>query len=199
VTEIQQGRYDRLLRRVADLKGPGSKVNDVLEELFPTLDVENVPSELLFLSGWRLFIGGGQFVSAVGERQHVQLFNPADSGMLIVLEDIYLSSGNATAMSLLPTLTQFVSQPGGGNARDTRAGLPNSVGIIGELSSPAAFSPDAVVRISPGLTLKLAPQNDIAVLAPGTGFNVSEEATAIQLQFVFFWRERVAEASELTF
>jgi len=57
VTELQQNRYDQLLRRVGDLKGPGSKVNDVLQELFPTIDVENVPGELLFLMGTHIGLG----------------------------------------------------------------------------------------------------------------------------------------------
>ena len=39
MSQLQQSRYDQLLRRVGDLKGPGSKVNDVLHELFPMFDL----------------------------------------------------------------------------------------------------------------------------------------------------------------
>lgn len=199
MTEIQQGRYDALLRRVADLKGPGSKVNDVLEELFPVLDVESVPGELLFLSGWRLYIGGGVFTAAVAERQQMQLFNPIDTSMLIVLEQVHVSALGPSAINFLPTITQFVSQPGGGNARDIRGGLVSSVGIIGELSSAAAFSSDAVIRIGSNFTHTLAPKNDVAILTPGTGFNVEMGSTNAELNVAFFWRERVAEPSELGF
>ncbi len=45
--ELQQNRYDQLIRRVGGIIGPGSKVVEALGELFPVIDVENVPGELL--------------------------------------------------------------------------------------------------------------------------------------------------------
>jgi len=90
--EIQQTRYDRLIRRVAGIIGPGSKVSEVLTELFPVLDVESVPSELLILAGTNTCFGGGQFQAMAGQSPKMGLFNPADSNTILVLTHVYVST-----------------------------------------------------------------------------------------------------------
>ena len=75
MTEIQQGRYDALVRRVADLKGPGSKVNDMLEELFPVFDVEKLPSELYRLANIDLCFGGAGIAGVAAQSAALTLGN----------------------------------------------------------------------------------------------------------------------------
>ena len=95
MTQLQQNRYDQLLRRVADLKGPGSKVNDVLTELFPMIDVENPPAELLVLMGSRIAIGSinQPAPGALLFEQHM-LSNPVGSGAIITLLECVTSCSN---------------------------------------------------------------------------------------------------------
>ena len=49
--EVQQNRWDQLIRRVSGSIGPGSRVSETLSELLPVMDVERVPGELLRLMG----------------------------------------------------------------------------------------------------------------------------------------------------
>lgn len=198
MSEILQSRYDQLLRRVCDLKGPGSKVNDALTELFPMFDVENLPSDLLLLAGTRLAMGeinlgpggAGTFVQCM-------LRNPGDSGSIITLHQIRVGSGNAQLFGVGPSLntlgtasdTAFV---------DTRIFPEQPVGqvlfdvtlmVIGPtvFHLRAAANEEAVFSYPPGL----------AVIAPGTAFSVTTFVANTNMTCSFFWRERVAQPSEL--
>jgi len=199
VTELQQNRYDVLLRRVGDLKGPGSKVNDVLEELFPTLDVENIPGELMLLSGWRLGMAGGVFAPAVGEFQHLQLFNPAGSGLLVVVERFTVRQTSNITYNLATTTTAFISQPGTQNTRDTRLPSANVSARFGEFSSAAPVSASWVFGVAANIPYDITNEKGLAILAPGSGLNVEARTADVPFSIGFYFRERVAEPSELAF
>jgi len=198
VTELQQNRYDQLLRRVGDLKGPGSKVNDVLQELFPTIDVENVPGELLFLLGTRVGWGGVSKSPTAGKKAAIQLFNPAGSGQLVTISTALVSVGSTSDFTWGTTTTALATNTGVPRLRDTRIGT-NAVGITELRTSPDAAS------LSVGLTRALASTpvfftdiNGFCILAPGTGLSFIGAVDA-SLRITFFYRERIAEPSELTF
>jgi len=199
LTELQQSRYDQLLRRVGDLKGPGSKLNDALEELFPTIDVENVPGELLFLSGTLLAYAGAVFQSSVGDIQIIQLFNPDGSGKLVTLTTLTVS-GASQQLELGISATELASNPGVQAPRDVRAGvLLRPTASLRESSQVGGIADTLQLQALNNVTLTLSDPNGVAVLSPGTGFSVQSTLTATQLIVNFFWRERVAEPSELNF
>jgi len=200
MTEIQQGRYDALLRRVADLKGPGSKVNDVLEELFPVFDVENLPGELYILMQTDLCFGGG-FVGAVSSQAgRGQIFNPAGSGKLITVTQAGVSAAashinrwgrrdTALTTALQTQIFRDVRHPTGnlptGQIRSqVSVALANATGQINSLS------------ITPFV---LKDENGLMVLTEGTGFEIGVSSTNTDMSFYFYWRERVAEPSEINF
>ncbi len=92
MSELQQSRYDQLLRRVGDLKGPGSKASEILTEVFPTFDVEGYQGELQALNRRVLGIGASTILGAAGELAKIQLFNPAGSGLLITVTSVTFSA-----------------------------------------------------------------------------------------------------------
>jgi len=198
VTELQQNRYDQLLRRVGDLKGPGSKVNDVLQELFPTLDVENVPGELLLLMGTRIGWGSTSKVPTAGKQAAIQLFNPADSGHLITISQFIFSASATTTFSWGLVSTTLATNTGIPRLRDTRQGS-NAQGVSQIRTSPDQVSlNEGLIRILAHTSVTVGDDNSACVLAPGTGLTVIG-GVDVNINLTFFYRERIAEPSELSF
>jgi len=198
VSELQQGRYDQLLRRVGDLKGPGSKVNDVLQELFPTIDVENVPGELLFLLGTRIGWAGTSVVPTAGKASGIQLLNPADSGQLVTVSSVFISAGSSSLVSYGLTTVALATNTGIPRHRDGRVGVGPS-GVSQLRTSPDAVAPlGGLVRVLGATTFDLTDGNSVAVLSPGAALQLVGTVD-VSLQITFYYRERIAEPSELSF
>ena len=197
--EIQQGRYDRLLRRTTSQVGPGSKVGNALEDLFPMLEVENTPSELLRAVGWKLGAGQTTRNPAAGKQAVVQLFNPSGSRHLIVLTQIILSTNVAAGINSGPSFDALTRASIAGRQRDTRDGeLRETVGLIQDEDDALVNNILQVFAVNDVYTTITDP-NDIAVLSPGTGWRVAVGAINIALRITFLYRERVAEPEELDF
>jgi len=197
VTAIQQNRWDQLLRRAADLKGPGSKVNDALSELFPTFDVEHLPAELYRLAGTSLGFGGGEIIGAAGERPRANIFNPAGSGKLITVTSFIIGASllsrarfGITTVPIARISTEFL--------RDTRDAPPTTTtGQIQQVSSAALAPGTNQFWLINDTSMHIREDNGIAVLAPGSGLEMGLQTLASTMNYTFFWRERVAEPSEL--
>lgn len=198
MTELQQSRYDSLMRRVGDLKGPGSKVNDVLEELFPVLDVEQVPGELLILAGTDLCVGAGSIAGAVGEVGRIQLFNPVGSGKIMTVTTVISSfTGNST-MRLGISVTPLTNGVGTETFRDTRrAGASQPTGQIRTVSSVAFANATWQFAVLANRPQFIHDPNGIVVLSEGFGIDTSPADTVLFTLATFMWRERLAEPSEL--
>ncbi len=199
MTEIQQNRYDQLLRRVADLKGPGSKVNDALTELFPIFDVETLKGELLVLGGVVLGFGASQLTGAAGELAKIQVFNPVGSGQIATVTSVIVGTSTASIMRLAianAALTTVISTEG---KRDLRAPITERpVCQIIQESSAGFANADLLFSIQANEAFPLSDPNDLFVLAPGTGLTVSNSDAQTAIQVSFLWRERPAEPSELS-
>jgi len=201
VTEIQQNRWDRLIRRSANVVGGGSQVNDTLNELFPVLDVENVPSELLALMGMTLGMCSTSLGASAGEFNHHQLFNPANSGNLIVITQIMFAntSGGGT-MRLSNAIAALTTLAGNERRRDTRRGV--NAELVGQnRSDQSAVSGglDMRFRILQDVMTYLRDDNGLTVLFPGTGTTISTESMNNGSQVTFLWRERPFEPAEINF
>lgn len=198
--ELQQTRYDQLVRRMGNIIGPGAKVAEVLPELFPVIDVERVPGELLALGGTRLAMGSEQQLAVVAEFANVQLFNPADSGQLVTLSSAIISS-DATSGARWQVVTTALPVLSTNHAfRDSR--FTGTTRPVGEIRTDSTVG--AVVRTGQMFTAANRPilmeQDDaIAVLAPGTGITFQTIVANNTFRVSFFWRERVALQSELNF
>jgi len=196
VTELQQNRYDQLLRRVGDLKGPGSKVNDVLQELFPTLDVENVPGELLLLMGTRIGWAATAKTPAAGKVAGIQLFNPLGSGHLISISSALISCSTTSTINWGTTTTALATNTGIPKLRDTRSdGGSRGVAELRTSTDTATLSSGSVLLLT-NVTFKLDDENSFCVLEPGTGITFTSGGD-VAVRAAFFYRERIAEPSEL--
>jgi len=200
VSQLQQNRYDQLLRRVGDLKGPGSKVSDALTELFPTIDVENVPGELLALMGTRIGFGSATVTSAAGETPRIQVFNPVGSGKLVTVTRVYITGQTIQVIRWAIATIALTTGVGTELFRDSRHPLTTRPTAQMRTDSTVAFT-DAggQFRLLANVPAYLEDTNGVAVLAPGAGFEVGNTSTASTLLVTFDWRERVAEPSELNF
>lgn len=195
--DLQQFRYDNLIRRVGGIIGPGSKVKEALSELFPVIDVERIPAELLWLSGWRMAFGGEAKVGAAAQTPRVELFNPVGSGKMIVVTD-FVASSSVTGSLLWTTtnvaLTDTVSPQ---RMRDTRrSAFEVPTGEIRSLSAAGTTVGTNRIVILANVPFHFRDDNAVAVLFPGTGLEVGHTIATVTLSVNFNWRERVIEKSE---
>lgn len=199
--ELQTARYDNLVRRLGGLLGPGSKVTETLSELFPVVETENLPAELLFLGGWITGMNTAVVAATVGEASRVQVFNPAGSGKIAVVTDVFLQNidGNPNVINFQINETIFSPAPVTGITRDTHAGFAVGTALAtGGLNT--GNTPQAgLLFLEPLVTFHMHIENGICVLAPGSGLEFGTNVDNQALSATFFWRERVALPSELNF
>jgi len=200
VTEIQQNRWDQLIRRVANVVGGGSQVNDTLNELFPVMDVENVPGELLALMGTRLGWCSSILQPTVGNRNHHQLFNPVDSGTLLAVTTVTVQANSAQYMRLDTRDTALTTLVGNERRRDTRTGVDaDTTGQNRTLADTSNGGLAFRIRVLANEQEYVTDSNGVIILFPGTGLVVSTEATNVQSVISFMWRERTFEPAEVNF
>ena len=198
MANINQNRWDQLVRRVAGLIGPGSKVDNTIGDLFPMLDVENLPGELYLLSGTRLGTGGVIQTSSAGQSARVQLFNPADSGLLVTLTSAAYSVTAVGSVRYVLTETAESTNDLGIRVRDTRLGVGiRPTAQVRSDDNAAVLAGTGEMRSLANTPVLLTDPNGLAVLAPGTGITFQSVTNTSSLTCAFWWRERVAEASEL--
>lgn len=198
MSELQQNRYDQLLRRVGDLKGPGSKVNDVLTELFPVLEVERAPIELMLFTGWRHGMGSTSNPSLALNFVVAELLNPPGSGLISVPTRVDVWS--SITQNIGYALTTFVAATRGGpeEQRDARSGV--SAATTSELRTGVQLTVpniSGLLGVIANQTFTLQDDNGLFVLAPGTGVIFFTTTVDTDFNTGWLWRERVAQPSEL--
>lgn len=200
MTELQQNRYDQLVRRVGNIVSPGSIVGDALNELFPMIDVETLNAELELLSKWRLGFGNAVQFQLAANNSKAQLFNPAGSNNIAVLERVDLFTSTAQRIHYEVTDVALTTVVGNITLRDTREGITApaiaEVRRVQEVASIVAFG---VITLTAGVTLTMEEKRGMFVLAPGTGVTFSTTVVNTAFNASFQWRERVAEPAELSF
>ena len=197
--EVQQTRWDRLIRRVSGSIGPGSRVSETISELFPMVDVERVPAELLILGGTGLAFGGGNLPPIVAQSPNGQLFNPAGSNQLITVTSIQYAFANPTVVRWGVTDFQRGTVIDTQVFRDTRRLLPiTPVGQISQETNVSLASGTNQTQAAARIGQTIEDSNAVAVLGPGTGIEIGGSMSNNLMTFSFAWRERPAEPSELS-
>jgi len=197
-TELQQHRYDALMRRVGDLKGPGAKVGEVLEEVFPIVDLESPPAELYALGGTALGFGGTAVTAVAAEFSRAQVFNPLGSGKIITVTSALFSVPTTDGIRWGLVNAALLTGVGTEVQRDPRLGFTSApVGEIRRNTTAAAAPATGQTVLLADTPFTLTDLNGLAVLPEGFGLEASPRTVNIALFATFFWRERVAEPSEL--
>jgi len=200
--EVQQTRWDRLIRRVSGSIGPGSRVAETISELFPVLDVERVPGELLILAGTNICHGAAATTGAAGELPNVILFNPPDSGHIITITQVAVNS-NIANDTLRMALDQGVAgaQVLTERFREGRLITPVSlpVGQVRTFSNPSQIA-QQVAFVNTTIDARfISDENGLAIVSPNTKLTVASTVVASSLTVTFWWRERPTQESELQF
>lgn len=194
--EVQQTRWDRLIRRVSGSIGPGSRVSETISELFPMVDVERVPGELLILGGTRLCWQSTERPASVGETSASQLINPVDSGTIVTVSrfDVHVTP-NSNWQALI-TETLFTVGLVSGLFRDGRLGTARET--TAKVASVDNVATGGGLRYNPTADPQLiVDENSVCTLGPGQALQVGTVGNNILVTINYYWRERAAEASEL--
>lgn len=199
MTELQQNRYDQLLRRVGGLIGAKSMVNDALTELFPMVDVEDLKAELALISGSRLAFSSTFQLADPVDLNHSQLFNPTDSNNLIVLERLDIRASIAQNIEYQLATVALADFTANHALRDTRLGIPTApVGQVRSVEQAGGLAQFGLIwEDTNGKTIE--DKRGLFVLAPGTGLTIATTVANADFIVSYLWRERVAETSELQF
>jgi len=200
VTEIQQNRYDQLLRRVNNIVSPGSMVADALNELFPMIDVESLVMDLSFLSGTKHGIASQAFAPSAGELNHYQLFNPADSGNIITLTRVDLHTTASQQFEYDVSAAAIGTSTATHRLRDTRDAVTDQpVGQVRGVQQAGGLPTVGALFVIANTQSTIENQKGLFVLAPGTGVTFATTTNNTTATLTFQWRERVAQAAELNF
>jgi len=197
--EVQQTRWDRIVRRVSGSIGPGSRVGETLGELFPTLDIELVPGELLALGGTKLCIGAAIVTNVALMTSRAQIFNPVDSGNIITITAVELTSNPTQIVNYAVRQIALTTVTALERFRDGRFPTPERpVGQVRTENSVAQTDPDGITVANNVEPVSLTDPNGLAVLPPGSGYEFGSAAVNTDMRVTFRWRERPAEESELS-
>lgn len=191
-------RYDKALRRALGLVGRGAIVTTLLEDIFPVIDVENLPLPLRILGGDRAAFGSVFQAATAAQIAAVSLLNPADSGKLVHVTGVSFSTDDA-AVNIQPRASSAIPARGGSKAyRDLRdAGTTTAeLGINANHPGAAAtvFIRPAVVNTTCFLSID---RTGFMVLPPGFAVELICQNVNFAIRGNFEWFERDAEESEL--
>lgn len=196
---VQSARWDGLIRRLFSIKGGGSQLAETLSDAFPVLQLEGGPIELLRLSGFELGIVGQQFTSPVAQTVGAQIFNPVDSGKIVMPTQVTIRSDVASSFFFGVTAVALATAVVG-RQRDTREGvIARAVAQSRAGNNPAPPIGAYQFRLGTAGVISFSDQNGLAVLAPGTGLTFTSVTTNVTVNIGWLWRERTAEPSELNF
>ena len=198
--EVQQTRWDRIIRRVSGSIGPGSRVSETLSELFPVIDVEQVPGELLILGGTRIAFGAADSSQGATEFSKIQLFNPAESNIIATITRVIFSIASTGEIRWTLDDVKREDTASSERLRDSRLGITTrATCTIHSEGTVTALPAIGRISIQADTPFVLEDPDGVAVLGPGTGFSIASNVVNVSVEGTFYWRERTAEESELQF
>lgn len=196
---LQTGRLENLIRRWGSIKGGGSVLSETLGDVFPILDLENLPPELLLTAGISMIAGTGTVTGGVGQLGAVQLVNPTGTNAILTLTKFHVKTAAVQGIACGLT-TDLLSPLINSRNMDSRSAVTfNAAARIAVSANAAGSLGDFVVDTEATIDREVTIPHGIAVITPGNAFRLTASATNTLLRVSFFGYVRQAEPSELSF
>jgi hypothetical protein len=192
--EILAARFNRVLTRIFAMVGqpaPAPVLNDVVS---PGITLESDRAEWKFHSGEKLSGNQASLGAVAAQFGKIQLFNPAGSGILVIVDRIEVALGVPDAVAFYVYNTAFATLANAPVALDTRWVGPPVVQTrtLSDGTQPGSNWFSAFV-----LANALLIYDQPVILAPGTGIYATTITANELIRTSYIWRERVAETGEL--
>jgi len=192
---LQVGRYNAVLHKLFSMK-EGAPAPQLEGSLQAAIILENDRPEYKFLGNEFLMAGSRQQGNVAAQVSVGQLFNPAGSGVLCVLEEFSWDFSGTTTL-LAGIVTTALVTVGTKAFRDSRQAIIAGQGACQVFGSNSV----ATGLITPQLRIRGVA--DVAqtvripfVLSPGNGFQIESTGSNVIMRYYFAWRERHLEPSE---
>jgi len=185
------------LVRVFGMKIGGSPAPTLAPEVAPGIDVNQQDDPtLFFLRQIKLMGVTFNLAPSVGNITKVQIRNPANAGVVIVIQSITIASSGAvfdgTGVSIVDLTTVTIPQPRDG--RWITAGGARGAGVPSWSQTAAPTSPQQYI-VNPN-TAEL--QSREIVVPPGSAYQLQQDTANLQLLCSIQWYERPIAAEELS-
>jgi hypothetical protein len=204
--EILVGRFNRSLQKAFGIKG-SPPVRQLAGEVQPAYQIQS-GVENRYLESWNRFFLFSLFGASVGNNNGLQFRNPVGSNVIVVMEELRLSTNTAPdAISQTRTrfgatttdLTNIFNAAGLDSRQGSPTSVPSSSMVISGFSPAANF---AVTEASYQLAVANQDYSEILiednqwVILPGDTVRLTSLGVNEISRFSFKWRERYLEESE---
>lgn len=171
-------------------------------EIFPNVILQNDRPEWPFLEGDKIAGGFIQDAGVAAQISHVGLHNPADSGILVVVQSILVDiTGGDTRIDLgvTPDATDTLTT---GTPRDTRfefrrAGGPETTALLFTLTQVGTITATQLAQLTHNVSSVIVPYKVPIVLGPDGFVMVRGVGTNQAVGASFNWVEQKAASGEL--
>jgi len=183
------------------LVGEGAIVTGVLPDVFPTLELEDVPGELYKLANWDIAVGSESLSPGAAARATIGLENPVDSGKIAVLTRLRFQPDLLMAVTVgWLAIPSGLVVNGVNRLRDGRqASFPNAqpVCFVGSNNTSPINAAWDNFLYQPEEFGGVFDNKGHVVLTPGTAFACRGGTNNVLLRCAIEWRERPVDSSEL--
>ena len=200
--EILVGRLNRYVQKLLVIKN--TALRTLSPDLVCTMQIQNGVEDR-YLQGWQRFMFTTTSPAVAASNSTVQLRNPANSGVIAVIEKLNIMPGTAASLvqvQIINLSTDAATALTMTANRIDRRGQPaptlipsqGTVGAIGAIGQ-AIFR---MLGLVAGNVEFIATVNQELTILPGDALVTLNEVQNEAQSTAIMWRERVLESSELT-
>jgi len=198
MSEIQGGRWDRVLRHLFPVKAQ-AVAPAVANEIMPTMELQRFDPDLYHLRGERLLMGGAIIGPVAAQYSQVNLRNDS-ADKLVIVEHITCTSASGSDQFRVAVGNNAVGTAQSVYGRDMRDGLVitagSVAGVVRSSTEVAAITGNGLL-FGVWATLDLVQCSVPFVLAPTHALFVAMITSNRGLLASFAWRERPFEPGEV--